>query len=347
MSKKSSQLKVNSLLSSIYRRVGITHAKAFLSDLSIDTSLGWDKLVTDLSEDVTNHSWLCDQLEYILQDLLMYGAKFFECYDVDETKLLKLFEILDSSNPSSFQIENLPNIDKGNPHQVFDLFAKQDSQTSTTYYFIDTEEYTENVVLERDAIKDGYYFDEDFDRIVATSKRKKIFINSIRYEKKQHKLFLLIDRADEIGLRDLRKIKESFKYSINSLFDEVTGDTFFSKASNLIEKVGSLYDDESVGIVKDLKFLCPSGTVRYEALTVGNKFDDLRDEIYHKAGMEKIEYVFDPFYITLSFEEGELCLLGQKVMTRVENPKSLTEGIIRKSYNDSSYSYLFNTLNDA
>ncbi|MFA0412336.1 hypothetical protein AB4520_00845 [Vibrio renipiscarius] len=203
------------------------------------------------------------------------------------------------------------------------------------------------MILELDAIKEHYCIEEGFDRIIALTKGKKVFLNALRFERNSKKLYVLIDKASELGLTNLRTVKQQFIHNINSLFEEKFGKLVLTEKIDFFNKVETLYDDDSLGVVKELKFLCPSGTIRYEKLALKTHSHDLRDEGYHKAGMEEISYIFDPFYISMSFDHGEFSLLGKRAMINASGRKALTEGILTRSYSCGDYSRLLTVLEDA
>ncbi|HHG3522601.1 TPA: hypothetical protein ACX3FR_000083 [Vibrio parahaemolyticus] len=337
---------IKTLLLSIYRRVGITKAKDALEELGFDTSLGWDSLVTELLDQTAKHEFLHDALLKIFRNLLMFGSRLFECYELDPAKANNLARFLDKSNPKSFDINSLVNIDNKRPEKDLVLFSKEENENCLTYYFLHYAECTEQIVLEQSAIKENYY-EEGFDKIVAITKGKKVFINVLRIEKEINKLFVMIDRAEEVGLNNLRKVKSTFTNYINEIYENEHGELFFSNKLNLFDKVEALYEDEDLGVVSELKFLCPSGTSRHEKLSQRGHLKDLREEVYHKAGMEKIDYIIDPFHITMDFEFGNLSLLGRKYMINNAKNHPLTEGVLRKCYTCSKHSSLLKILDNA
>lgn len=337
---------IKTILISIYRRVGITAAKKMLDELGLDTTLGWDSLVNELVEDTTKHDSLHKSLLTVLESLLMYGSRLFECYEFEHAKVDNLVALLDEAKPECFSVRSIVDIDKKRLIEDFQLFAKEESESCLTYYFLHYAECTEQVILEQSAIKESYY-DQGFDKIIAKTKGKKVFVNTLRIEKGINKIYVMIDRADEIGLSDLRKIKGDFTYYINSIYESKHGELFFNKKINFFEKVELLYDDENLGVVSELKFLCPSGTSRHEKLSQRGELKDLREEVYHKAGMEKIDYIIDPFYITMNFDFGDLSLLGRKYMINNIQDRPLTEGVVRKAYANDKYTSLLKVLNDA
>lgn len=331
----------------IYRRVGITRAKSILGKSGVDTLLGWDALVNELLEDRSKHDLLYQSLMAALKDLLMYGSRLFECYELASLDTKQLCKILDDKNPKQFSIEPLVNIDSYRPSKEFELFAREESKNTLTYYFLHYAECTERVVLEKDAIKDTYCYEEGFDKIIATTTGKKIFINTLRIERDLGKLYVMIDRADEVGLINLRKVKGTFIDKINALYESSNGNLFFQNKINLLDKVEALYDDDDLGIVDELKFLCPSGTLRHEKLSRKESAADLRYEVYHKAGMEEIDYIIEPFYISMKFNFGQLSLLGRSSMINNSRKRPLTEGVLRQSFSCNNYSSLLKVLDDA
>ncbi|MFA0647665.1 hypothetical protein [Vibrio cyclitrophicus] len=341
------KLQIKNLLLSIYRRVGITKAKARLAKLSIDTSPGWDALVIMLLEDTSKHKLLHKALLHTLEDLLMYGSKLFECYELDYGKIEQLCSVLNDKKPGTFVIEPLVNIDSYRPEKEFDLFAKEENKDYVTYYFLHYAECTEQVVLEQNAIKDNYCYEEGFDKIIATTKGKRVFVNTLRIDKHSKKVYSMIDRADEVGLSNLRKVKATFITHINAIYENTYGELFFHNKLNLFDKVEALYDNSDLGVVSELKFLCPSGASRYEKLSQKGDLKDLREEVYHKAGMKEIKYIIEPFYITMNFDFGELSLLGRKSMVNNIKDSPLTEGILRNCFSNNNYSILLQMLDDA
>ncbi|EGQ8090912.1 hypothetical protein G5G48_001848, partial [Vibrio vulnificus] len=282
MTQNTKKEEIKTILISIYRRVGISTAKAILGDMGLNTSLGWDALMEELLEDTTKHDFLHRSLLTVLQNLLMYGSRLFECYEIDHDKVDKLKTLLDESNPESFSVSSIVDIDKKRLINEFSLFAKEEFDNCLTYYFLHYAECTEQVILEQSAIKESYY-DEGFDKIIATTKGKKVFVNTVRIEKDLNKIYVMIDRADEVGLSNLRKVKGQFTNHINSIYESKYGELFFSNKINLFDKVELLYDDVNLGVVSELKFLCPSGTSRHEKLSQRGEINDLREEVYHKA----------------------------------------------------------------
>ncbi|MFA0412337.1 hypothetical protein AB4520_00850 [Vibrio renipiscarius] len=126
----------HALLLGIYRRAGITHAKQVLKRLDIDTSKGWDDLVRDLLEDTSSHSFLFESLKETFKDLLMFGSRLFECYSISDNDVDSLFTLLDSKQPNEFNIDKLINIDKLKPNEQMSLFAKDETDSAITYYFL-------------------------------------------------------------------------------------------------------------------------------------------------------------------------------------------------------------------
>ncbi|TNZ81115.1 hypothetical protein CGK40_26060, partial [Vibrio parahaemolyticus] len=90
---------IKTILISIYRRVGISTAKTMLGSMGLETSLGWDALVEELLEDTTKHDFLHKSLLTVLESLLMYGSRLFECYEFDHEKVDNLKALLDESKP--------------------------------------------------------------------------------------------------------------------------------------------------------------------------------------------------------------------------------------------------------
>ncbi|MCE9831057.1 hypothetical protein [Vibrio diabolicus] len=346
MTPETKKEEIKTILISIYRRVGISTAKKILGNMGLDTSLGWDSLVEELLEDTTKHDHLHKSLLTVLKSLLMFGSRLFECYEFDHEKVDNLKALLDESKPEGFLVNSIVDIDKKQLTDEFSLFAKEESDNCLTYYFLHYAECTEQVILEQSAIKESYY-DEGFDKIIAKTKGKKVFVNTVRIEKHLNKIYVMIDRADEIGLSDLRRVKGDFTNHINSIYELNYGELFFNHKINLFDKVELLYDDVDLGVVSELKFLCPSGTSRHEKLSQRGELNDLREEVYHKAGMEKIDYIIDPFYIAMDFEFGNLSLLGRKYMINNLKNRPLTEGVLRKAYSDDKYTNLLKVLNDA
>lgn len=233
MTEETKKEEIKTILISIYRRVGISTAKTMLSNMGIDTSLGWDSLVEGLLADTTKHDLLHKSLLTVLETLLMYGSRLFECYEFDNTKVSNLKALLDEAKPERFLVRSIVDIDKKRLNDEFNLFAKEESGSCLTYYFLHYAECTEQVILEQSAIKESYY-DDGFDKIIAKTKGKKVFVNTIRFEKELNKIYVMIDRAEEIGLSDLRKVKEDFTNHINSIYEKKYGELFFSKKNQSI-----------------------------------------------------------------------------------------------------------------
>ncbi|MGN2616347.1 hypothetical protein [Aliivibrio fischeri] len=346
MSTKTLELEIEALLNSIHRRVGVTQAKSLLERSGYNTSLGWDALIAELKNDKEQHLTLRKALKVSLEDLVKYGSRLFECYDIDNASVTLLMNLLDSKSPPKFEISDLIDLDKDKKNDDFILYAKECCDSGVTYYFYHTCHCTEIIPISKEAFKDSFLEYQDFDKVTATINTRKTFYNSLHYDNSKNRIYLFIDRAEEVGLRNLREVKNDFKQRINDLFYNEFDSIFFNNRVNLFNKVDLLYDGTK-GIVNELKFVCPSGTVRYEVLSNRVKHEDLREELYHKAGMEKIDYAIEPFHISLKFEEGYLCLLGQKVMTNNIEPKPLTEGMIKSSFSRNHYLYLLKVLDEA
>ena len=336
---------VQSLLDSVKLRVGTTRAKDLLEEAGFDTRLGWEQLVSNLIDDNKQHKILFECLNTALRDMIMYGSRMFEAYNVEYEIIEGLLKVLDENKLESFCEKSLLDIDKQQKHDHFEAYSKDESGDATIYCFLHVSLCNERIEIDNGDMR-TYKLDNNFDKIYGVRKSRKLFFNSIRFDKKAGRIFVLIDRADEVGLRTLREIKDEFLLKINELYYDAHSKIALTGPVNYFGKVQDLYSGNK-GSVTELKFICPSGTVRHEELKARNFSQDLREEIYHSAGMNSIDYEIDPFHISLKFQDvGELTLLGQKVMANGSNPKPLTEGLLRFCYSGERYSKLLEMLDD-
>lgn len=268
--------------------------RPLLSKCEIPSFRGWKETIEKIQKQIQKgqgYSAQMDRLKSLYSDHLLVGEKAVKIFRVDIDKMSKLCNGLTALTPESnaysesypfpLEEEALENI--GSEIKVAKI---RTVGTSTAVIFCKKRNILQKIKLEAGEI-DGDLLKE-YDEIIAKKEHAKQFFDVVFLRRDRGIVEIRIDVEEGMSSDDRSISFEAIERSFNEMYRSVTEDEgiFLSRAVNVFPVIDSLYKSQE-GIVTDIYFKTSEGATKNAHMKKGGK--GLREEMYHKAGTEKLE----------------------------------------------------------
>ena len=268
--------------------------RPLLHKCEIPSFRGWKETIEKIQKQIQegqDYSVQIDSLKSLYSDHLLVGEKAVKIFRVDIDRMNKLCSSLSVLTPESnvyserypFPLEQDALEEIGSEMRVAKI---RTVGANMAVIFCKKKNVLQKIKLEAGEVDSDLL--KEYDEIVAKKEHAKQFFDVVFLRQDRGIAEIRIDIEEGMSSDDRSISFEEVERSFNEMYRNVTGDEgiFLSRAVNVFPVIDSLYKSQE-GIVTDIYFKTSEGATKNAHMKKGGK--GLREEMYHKAGTEKLE----------------------------------------------------------
>lgn len=340
------------LVAALESKVNWTLLRTALKQAKLPVGLGWKALASNAEEATPEGSRLRKFLSDFFDETIIAGERYVQIYSVEKSFIDSLLKAIEKSTPlkSEFsekyplpldlksiraapssptlcEIRNFPN---GDVSLVF----------CAAGYFDDRNVYESNQLS--DLVKKAY---DGIDRLITVRKTYYQSYDVITVRRQLERIEISVDQPSKlVGARFEDRPMEILTSGALHFSDFVG---FGAKApDNLFPAMSAIYTEPKEGRVVFLAFRTLTGSIKRERMTRDD--DDLRDEIFHQAGMEAVGQDIKPYELEAEWNfkapDGVGTVKLHGLISQLASQDPTLHGCYVKAHQISSFERTLNRL---
>lgn len=271
--------------------------RAILYVCEIPSFRGWNdtalKIRKQIEEEEKDYNKELEKLENLYLEHLLIGEKAVKVFRIGSSKIRQLADsLLNYSIPPNVYNEAYPfpldkeELEDASP--AMRLVEIRQVGGNLAIVFCTKRSISQRVKLGHGEVDDSLL--DEYDEIVAKKDRAKQFFDVVFLRLDQGLAEVRIDIDDGMSSEDRNISFENIENTFNGICEKELGVSgqALSRVVNIFPVIDILYKSRE-GTITDIYFKTNEGSTKRERMKRGGK--DLREEIYHKAGTEKLKEV--------------------------------------------------------
>lgn len=334
--------------------------RPILTACEIPISTGWEGTIKTIEEDIEkgiDYSLQTKELQNILSEQILVGNKAVKIFHVEEKTIdllcreLKKYKIESSEYSNNYPLL-LPQEKVEELNSSLKIVDVVNAKDELSVVFCTTRVLSRRIEISKAVNSEDIL--TDYRKITGRESYRQQFFDVVCLRPSQKVVEIRIDLSENMQANHrevaFSKLESTFNRLCNDLLER-EGEVL-SRTLNIFPVIKSLYES-SEGVISDLRLKTDDGSIKHEKLSRGSK--DLRDEEYHKAGINKLraEGIGFRFYnmtVRWFFERSgkmktyvELLLPSSSFELSSLNPE-LKEFIVDRCISPAEYNSILNKI---